>query len=151
MNRIRCTHHKYSNRKQNHSNSIALFISWNFLLNFFHSKIFAYGEADGTACKIAGFHCNSYFKLFIGGKEVFRSQTRKDQFVYDAEYTHVTGKIPKDTKIKIEVYDESSAFFEKTHLILSTGYKTNFNIFLRLKPIAADLISYFQKEMSNRS
>lgn len=87
----------------------------------YFSKVFAYGEADGSLCKaLAIFHCNSYIKLFVNGREVYRSQTRKDKFVYDAEYNHVTGKIPKTSKIRIEVWDESSAIFENDHVILET-------------------------------
>lgn len=84
-------------------------------------KVFTYGEADGSSCKFySRFGCNSYIKLFVDDDELFRSSTMKDKFVYDADITFTTGRISKDSTIKIEIWDESSAFWELDRLILKT-------------------------------
>lgn len=91
------------------------------LIHFPFSKVFAYGEADGKSCKFySKFGCNSFIKLFVKDDELFKSSTTKDKFVYDADITFTTGKIAKNSTIKIEIWDESSAFWEKEHLILAT-------------------------------
>lgn len=67
--------------------------------------------------------------MIINNDEVYRSPTRKDKYVYDAEVNYVSGKISKDSKIRIEIWDESSAFFETDHLILTT--EGNVDTFLK--------------------
>lgn len=123
--------------------------------NSFFSKVFAYGEADGSSCKFySRFGCNSYIKLFVGDDELFRSSTMKDKFVYDADITFTTGRILKNSTIKIEIWDESSAFWEKDRLILKT--EDNVDSFLKEplrkgamfgdKQNAIETISFWQDE-----
>lgn len=97
--------------------------------------VFTYGEADGSTCKLfAPLGCDSYIKLFVNSKELFKSPTTKNAFVYDADITYTTGRISKNSTIEIEIRDASAAFWEYDALILKT--KGNVDSFLN-EPLRA--------------
>ena len=78
------------------------------------------GEADGKPCKLIKNGCDSYIKLFINDKEIWKSSTIKDQTIYDANITITSSKIPKHSMVKIEVWNANSRVFGSDALIQST-------------------------------
>lgn len=83
--------------------------------------MYTYGELDGNSCKLFGFYgCNPYVKLFVNGAEKLRTPTAQHKYVFNADVTFTTSKIPKNSTIMIQIWDASAAFWEKDALILNT-------------------------------
>lgn len=67
----------------------------------------AYGDIDKKSCDPAeAKECDPYVKLFINGEEVHRSDSRTNIAIYDLNYRYVSGKIPRNSKIKVEIWDD---------------------------------------------
>lgn len=66
--------------------------------------------------------CNPFVKLFVNGEKVKESPKRKDKILHDVDITFETTKIPKNSTIKLEIWDASSILWvwASDELIFST-------------------------------
>lgn len=118
-------------------------------------NIFTYGKADGSTCKLFGFHgCDPYVKLFVDENEVLKTARAKHKFVYDTDVTFTSDNIAKNSTIKIEIWDASSAFWEHDALILTTQGDVNSflkqplreGVIVKDKQNAIETVSFWQDE-----
>lgn len=67
----------------------------------------AYGDSDKKNCDPAeAKECDPYVKLFINGELIHRSPSRTNTAIYDINYRYVSGKIPRNSNITVEVWDD---------------------------------------------
>lgn len=69
----------------------------------------AYGLIDGSRCDIALTNsCDPYVKLFIDGVQVLQTEAQENLCCYNIDTKFVSKKIPRNSKIRIEVWDDDS-------------------------------------------
>ena len=87
-------------------------------------KVFTFGKANGKPCKFQLFiGCNSYIRLYVNDELVLQTPKKNNVYVYDADTTFTTAKIPKTSTIKIEIVRSKSkknGNSSKDKLILSS-------------------------------
>lgn len=67
----------------------------------------AYGEADKSQCDLAeAKECDPYVKFFVNDEKIHQSLSRENIAIYDLNYRYVSGKILKNSTIKIEIWDD---------------------------------------------
>lgn len=67
----------------------------------------AYGDAEKDKCDPAeAKECDPYVVLIINGEEIHRSPSKENTAIYDLNYRYVSGKIPKNSSITVEVWDD---------------------------------------------
>lgn len=67
----------------------------------------AYGDADRDKCDPAeAKECDPYVKLIINDEEILRSPSRTNIAIYDLNYRYVSGKIPRNSNITVEIWDD---------------------------------------------
>lgn len=80
---------------------------------------YTYGEENGKTCKWnPSLGCDPFVILYVNDKEVLRTSKETDQFVTNVNKTFTSMKIPKTSKIRIEIWDARSGYFEKDMLVL---------------------------------
>lgn len=87
----------------------------------------AYGEADKSQCDLAeAKECDPYIKFFVNDEKIYQSPSRENIAIYDLNYRYVSGRIPKSSTIKIEIWDDDqqtgvlSVFSSNDDLVLRT-------------------------------
>lgn len=69
----------------------------------------AYGLIDGSRCDIALTNsCDPYVMLFIDDVLVLKTEVQENSCCYNVDTKFVSKKIPKTSKIRIEVWDDDS-------------------------------------------
>lgn len=64
---------------------------------------------------------NPFIKLFVNDELVKESPKRTDKTLHDVDITYETAKIPKNSTIKLEIWDANgSAFWSSEKLLFST-------------------------------
>lgn len=63
---------------------------------------------------------NPFVKLFVNGKQVKESPKRKDKILHDVDITFETAKIPKNSIIKLEIWDAANVLWIWDKLIFTT-------------------------------
>lgn len=82
-------------------------------------RAYTYGEENGKPCKLnPSLGCDPYVILYINDKEVLRTSKETDKFVTNANKTFASVKIPKESIIKIEIWDAKSGFFESQDALI---------------------------------
>lgn len=118
--------------------------------------MFTYGIRKGYPCKgLSQVGCDSYIELFVNDVLQLTSPTVKNLFIYDADITYTTFKIPKESRIEIKVKDKMTIGPLDDNLILYTkGYVDDFlkeqyrgDVFIKEKQNAIHTVSFWQDEL----
>lgn len=94
-----------------------------FLLN-----AFTYGTENGNSCRLNSYlGCDPYIILYINDEEVLKTPQTTKKFLTNVNKTFTSVKIPKTSKIRLEIWHASSVIWESDALILkSEGDVTSF-------------------------
>lgn len=83
--------------------------------------MYVFGRINGKPCKFDHSDgCDAFLKLFVNDELVLVTPKLREVFTFDAKITFTTGKIRKNSKIKIEVWHMKRAFWDTNGLIQST-------------------------------
>lgn len=87
----------------------------------------AYGDILKDKCDPAeAKECDPYVKLIINDEQILRSPSKTNTAIYDLKYRYVSGKIPKNSRISLEVWDDDkfegilAPFSSSDDLVLET-------------------------------
>lgn len=116
MNRQGNSHNQVWDLSSSHTLLLTLFSA------FFKKEIYlpifirlglvqAFGLGDGKVCDSLGrIHCDPFAKIYIDGDYKNKTSPRADTPLFDFNYEYTTpGPIRKDSKIKIEIWDDDDA------------------------------------------
>lgn len=84
-------------------------------------QAFISANSNGSVFNIyQSFHSHPYLKLFVNGEQAMETQIETDRIVTIDDITHQTGKIPKTSIIKLEIWSNDHMFWTNDKLLFQS-------------------------------